>query len=46
MIVDVDYVELKKFHKQNKNHITIVVAAKEYKMPYGNCIVDKNGNIK
>lgn len=46
VIVEVDYVELKKFHIQNKNHITIVVATKEYKMPYGNCIVDKSGNIK
>ena len=29
----------------NKNDITLVVTTKEYVMPYGNCKIDKNGNL-
>lgn len=45
IIVDIDYNDLLSFHKKNKNIITLVVAAKEYVMPYGSCEINENGKL-
>ncbi|MCX8059007.1 MAG: sugar phosphate nucleotidyltransferase [Spirochaetes bacterium] len=37
IIIDIDYYDLCDFHYKNNNHITIVVSAKNYKIPYGVC---------
>ena len=46
VLVDIDYANLEKFHFTRKNDITVVVTSKEYALPYGNCIVDNQGNLK
>lgn len=35
IIIDQDYYELYKYHKENENEITLVAALKHYKIPYG-----------
>lgn len=36
-IVDIDYIDLFRFHKKNRNDITIISSAQEFKIPYGVC---------
>ncbi len=43
IILNIDYNDLIEFHKKNKNIITIVVAAKEYIIPYGSCEINHKG---
>tara|TARA_B100001093_G_scaffold277566_1_gene265290 strand:- start:7178 stop:8242 length:1065 start_codon:yes stop_codon:yes gene_type:complete len=45
IIVDIDYVDLEKFHFKKKNDITLVVTSKEFSLPYGNCIIGEEGNL-
>lgn len=45
-ILKIDYKDLFSFHKTNKNSVTIVASAKEFKIPYGVCNIDKGGNLK
>lgn len=45
-ILKIDYSDLFRFHKKNKNFVTIVASAKEFKIPYGVCDIDKGGNLK
>jgi dTDP-glucose pyrophosphorylase len=42
-IVDINYRDLYSFHKKNKNDITIIASAKEYKIPYGICNINSKG---
>ena len=39
ILVDCDYINLLNFHQKNKFDMTIAVK-KEYKLPYGNCIIN------
>ena len=45
-VVDIDYEDLLKIHKKNKNLLTVVVSTQEYVYPYGNCKIDKQGNLE
>ncbi len=45
-ILKINYTDLYNFHKDSKNLVTIVASAKEFKIPYGVCNIDKNGNLK
>lgn len=44
IIIEEDYGEIYKYHKENNNEITIVAALKHYKIPYGT-IKTKEGGI-
>ena len=46
VLVDINYADLEKYHFIRKNDITMVVTSKEYVLPYGNCIIDNQGNLK
>lgn len=45
IILNTDYIDLYNFHSENKNDITLVVAAKEYEIPYGSCEISSNGDL-
>ena len=42
-LIDFDYSEAYKAHKENKNDITVVVSSKEFTIPYGVCKINKSG---
>ncbi len=44
-IIDTDYAEILSFHKKNKYDLTIVVALKDFNIPYGVCKLDENDNF-
>jgi dTDP-glucose pyrophosphorylase len=37
--------QIYKFHIESKNDLTIVVSNKNLRVPYGDCKIDKNGNL-
>jgi len=43
IIIDEDYGEIYKYHKENNNNITIVAALKHYKIPYGTIETKEDG---
>jgi dTDP-glucose pyrophosphorylase len=43
IIIDTDYVEILKYHRQNKNELTIVSALKHYPIPYGTIETKEDG---
>ena len=43
VLINVNYEDIIKFHKKNKNAITMVASLKRSIIPYGVCNVDKNG---
>ena len=43
ILIDQDYSEILKYHKENKNEITIVAALKQYPIPYGTLETAENG---
>ena len=45
-ILDIDYFDLYAMHKKNKNDITVVVAIKSMKIPYGICEITDGGELK
>jgi len=45
-ILDINYNELYEFHKKNKHDFTIVVTSKKFKVPYGVCKLDNEGNFE
>lgn len=46
ILVDEDYTEIYKFHKEHNYELTIVAAIKNYKIPYGTLEVSENGNLE
>ena len=42
-LMDFDYNEAYKVHKENKNDITVVVSSKKFTIPYGVCKINKSG---
>ena len=43
ILIDEDYSEILKYHRENKNEITIVAALKNYSIPYGTIETSKGG---
>ena len=46
IIVNCDLNDLIQTHIDSKNILTIVAATKEFVMPYGNCVLNEDGNLK
>jgi dTDP-glucose pyrophosphorylase len=46
IMIDDNYAEILKYHKQNKNELTVVAALKNYSIPYGTIDTGKDGIIK
>jgi len=46
ILIDADYSDIHKFHKESKNCITLVVSMKHYTIPYGICEIEKGGVLK
>lgn len=45
ILIDQDYSEILKYHRENKNKITIVAALKHYPIPYGTIETGSNGML-
>lgn len=45
IIIDQDYSEIYKYHKENKNEFTLVAALKHYKIPYGTIETEESGRL-
>lgn len=46
ILIDQDYEEVYRWHKENKNEITSVAAIKNYHIPYGTLEMEKDGLLK
>lgn len=46
IIIKEDYLKILKFHKENKNEITIVASIKNYNIPYGVCEIENGGLLR
>lgn len=46
ILIDADYREMLKYHRENKNILTIICSSKNTKIPYGVCVLDESGNLK
>ncbi len=46
IIIEQDYAEVVKYHKENKNEITIVAALKSYPIPYGTLTTNSEGLLQ
>mgnify|MGYP006081140191 CR=1 FL=1 len=46
IMIDDNYAEILKYHKENKNELTVVAALKSYSIPYGTIQTGKDGTIK
>ena len=46
IIIEGDYRKILKFHKDNKNEITIVASVKNYNIPYGVCEIENGGTLR
>lgn len=45
IIIETDYSDLLKYHKENGNDITIVASLKHYNIPYGICEIENGGKL-
>ena len=45
IIIEEDYAEIYKYHKENKNDITVVSAMKHVEIPYGVMETERGGNL-
>ncbi len=45
ILIDQDYSEILKYHRENKNDITVVAALKHYPIPYGTIESGNNGQL-
>lgn len=45
IIIDEDYSQILKFHRENKNEITVVAAMKSYSIPYGTLETEQGGKL-
>ncbi|GAB4461224.1 MAG: nucleotidyltransferase family protein [Bacteroidales bacterium] len=45
IIIDADYTDILKNHKENKNDITVVASLKHYNIPYGICEIENGGSL-
>ena len=44
-ILKLDFQNILNYHKSNKNYITVVVSMKNITVPYGVCVLKKNGTL-
>ncbi|WP_242919260.1 sugar phosphate nucleotidyltransferase [Pontibacter liquoris] len=45
IIIDQDYSDILKYHRDNKNELTIIAALKHYQIPYGTLETGDNGEL-
>ena len=45
-IVNFNYKNSYMFHKKNSNDVTLIVSKNKYKLPWGECLLDKNGFLE
>ena len=45
ILINADYGDILKFHRENGNKITLVASMKHYTIPYGVCVLGKNGRL-
>ena len=45
IIIETDYNDLLKHHKESKNDITVVTSLKHYHIPYGICEIENGGSL-
>ena len=45
-LVDIDLEKVYRYHKSKKNDFTIIAANKYFSIPYGSCLLKKNGELK
>ena len=43
ILIEQDFREVYRYHKQNNNELTIISALKQYSIPYGTIVTKKNG---
>jgi len=46
ILVEADYSDILKFHRQKKNRITLVGSMKNFKIPYGVCEIEHGGILR
>ncbi len=46
IIIEADYADILKFHRQKKNKITLVSSMKNFTIPYGICEIENGGILK
>lgn len=46
IIIDQDYYEILKYHRENRNEITVVAALKNYSIPYGTLTTREDGLLQ
>ncbi|MDD5492621.1 MAG: nucleotidyltransferase family protein [bacterium] len=46
ILIEADYADIFKYHRRNKNMITLVGSMKHYVIPYGVCDISQGGNLK
>lgn len=46
VIIDTDYLDLLKHHKEKAHDITLVTACHHYQIPYGVCEIENGGDLK
>lgn len=46
ILIEADYVDILKFHRQKKNAITLVSSMKNFTIPYGICEIQNGGILK
>jgi NDP-sugar pyrophosphorylase family protein len=46
ILIEEDYRKILKFHKDNRNKITIVASVKTYDIPYGVCEIENGGILR
>ena len=45
ILIDADYEDLLNHHNKSKNSVTIVASFRDYEIPYGDCKIDKKGQL-
>lgn len=46
ILIEADYSDIYRFHRENRNKITIIVSMKHYTIPYGVCEIGAGGRLK
>ncbi|MBM3244530.1 MAG: CBS domain-containing protein [Candidatus Omnitrophica bacterium] len=46
VLIEADYSDMLKYHKKNRNLITIAVSLKHFSIPYGICSIENGGALK
>lgn len=46
ILVESDYCEMEKFHRDNNNDITMIVSCRHFVIPYGVCEIENGGTLR